>query len=82
MLPHAVAVAPDIDDVTVVNQTIDESSGHDFVAQDLAPLFEALVGGKHGTSVLVAPVDELEKSIAPVCLTGRYPISSTTRSEG
>ena len=44
-----------------MQQAIDECSGHDFVAQDLTPLFEPFVGGQHGGCALVAPVDELEE---------------------
>ncbi len=61
VLAHAVAVATDVDDVTVVEQAIDERSGHDLVAQDLAPLLEPLVGRQHGGCALIAPVDELEE---------------------
>ena len=35
MLAHAVAAAADVDDMAVVQQAIDERSGHDLVAQDL-----------------------------------------------
>ena len=61
VMTHPVAVAADIDDVTVVQESVDERRGHNFVAQDLAPLFEALIGCQHGGRVLVAPVDELEE---------------------
>ena len=37
VMTHAVAVAADVDDVTVVQQPVDECRGHDLVAQDLAP---------------------------------------------
>ena len=58
---HAVAVAADVDDVAAVEQPVEQRGGHDLVAEDLSPLLEALVGGEHGRSVLVAPVDELEE---------------------
>ncbi len=61
VLPHPVAVATDVDDMTVVQQTIDEGSGHDLVAQDLSPVLEAFVGGEHSGGALIAPVDELEE---------------------
>ena len=61
MLPHAVAVAPDVDDVAVVEQPIDERGGHDLVAEDVPSLLEALVGGEDDGADLVAPVDELEE---------------------
>ena len=34
VLAHAVAAPADVDDMAVVQQAIDESSGHDLVAQD------------------------------------------------
>ena len=39
---HAVAVAADVDDVTVVQQAIDQRRGHHLIAQHLAPLIELL----------------------------------------
>ncbi len=35
VLPHPVAVAPDVDDVAVVQEAVDQGRGHDVVAQDL-----------------------------------------------
>ena len=61
MLAHAVAAAADVDDVTVVQEPVDERNGHDVVAQDLAPLLEAFVGRQHRGCALIAPVDELEE---------------------
>ena len=49
-----------------MQQPVDERSGHDFVAQDLTPLFEPFVGREHGGCALVAPVDELELGLALV----------------
>ena len=43
VLAHPVAVAADVDDVAVVvQQAVDESRGHDLVAEDAAPFLEAL----------------------------------------
>ena len=61
MIPHRVAVAPDVDDVAVVYETVDESGGHHLVAKHTSPLLEALVGGQHCRRPLVASVDELEE---------------------
>ena len=58
---HPVAVAPDVDDVASVEHPVEQRGGHDLVVQGLSPLLEALVGGEHGRSVLVAPVDKLEE---------------------
>ena len=43
VLAHPVAAAADVDDMAVMQQAIDERSGHDLVAQDLAPLLEAFM---------------------------------------
>ena len=61
VLAHPVAAAADVDDMAVMQQPIDERSGHDLVAQDLAPLLEAFIGGQHSGCALIAPVDELEE---------------------
>ena len=37
MLPHAVAVAADVNHVAVMHEPVDEGSSHDLVAQDRAP---------------------------------------------
>ena len=72
VLTHPVAVAVDVDDMAVVQQAIDERSSHDLVAQDLAPLLEALVGRQHSGYALIAPVDELEEEHrAGLAVTGR-----------
>jgi hypothetical protein len=47
--------------VAVVQEPIDQRGGHDFVAEDLAPLLEALVRGERGGSALIAPGDHLEE---------------------
>ena len=44
-----------------VEQPVEQGSGHDLIAEDAAPLLEALVGREHGRGVAVAPVDELEE---------------------
>ena len=40
MLPEAVAVAADVDDMTVMHEAIDERGSHDLIAEDLAPKVE------------------------------------------
>jgi hypothetical protein len=65
MVPHSVAVAPDIDDVTVVHEPVDQGTGHDFVAEDLAPFLEALVRSEHRGCVLIAAAHELEEEHRP-----------------
>ena len=44
VLAHPVAAAADVDDMAVMQQAIDERSGHDLVAQDLAPLLVGFIG--------------------------------------
>ncbi len=61
VLPQAVAVAADVDDVAVVDESIDQRGRHDLIAKDLAPLFEAFVARENGGGVLVAPGDQLEE---------------------
>jgi len=43
MSSHPVAVAPDVDDVAVVQDTVDQRGRHDVVAEHAAPFFEPLV---------------------------------------
>ena len=42
VVAHAVAVAPDVDDVAAVQPAVELGHGHDLVAEDAAPLLEAL----------------------------------------
>ena len=63
MFPHAVAVAPDIDDVAVVDQAINQRRGHHLVAKDVAPLLKGFVTGEHGRRVFVASAHELEEEL-------------------
>ena len=61
MLAHPVTVASDIDQMAMMQNSIDQSGGHDLVAEHGPPLFEALVRGQHRRSLLVASTDELEE---------------------
>jgi len=36
-MPQAIAIAADVDEVTVMDEAIDERRRHDLVAEDLAP---------------------------------------------
>ena len=65
VLAHAVAVAPDVDDVTVTHEAVDERARHDVVAQDVAPVLEAFVAREHGGRPLVAAAHELEEQHRP-----------------
>jgi len=44
-----------------MDEAIDESRGHDVVAKDVAPLFEALIRREHRGRVLVPPCHQLKK---------------------
>jgi hypothetical protein len=66
VLPHAVTVAANRHEVTVMDETIDQGGGHDLIAEDLAPLLKTVVGGRqHGRGVLVATRHRL-KDTAPM----------------
>ena len=71
VLSHAVAVSSDVDEMAVVQDSVDESCGHDLIAENLSPLLEALVGGQHRRVVLVAPADELEEEHGSVAADGQ-----------
>src|SRR6266568_8993928 len=63
--PHAVAIAPNVDDVTVMHEPVDQRAGHDVVPEDLAPLLEALVAREHGGGPLVAPAHQVKEEHRP-----------------
>ena len=50
---HPVAVAPDVDHVAAVEQAVQEGGGHHLVAENPAPLLEALVRGQDRGGTLV-----------------------------
>ena len=80
MIPHAVGVPSDVDDMAVVDQPVDQSGGHHLVAEHAAPVLEALVRGQHGRGPLVSGVDELEEEHGAVLrrpiLTPQYQATS------
>jgi len=43
MLPEPEAVAADVDDVVVMHEPVDQRGGDEFVPEELAPFFKALV---------------------------------------
>lgn len=47
--------------LTMGQDPVDERGSHHVVAEDFAPLLEALVGGEHGRGVLVAAIHKLEE---------------------
>jgi hypothetical protein len=44
VLPHAVAVAANRDEMTVMHEAIDESGRHDVIAEDFPPFLKAFIG--------------------------------------
>ncbi len=61
VVTHPVAGAADVNDVAVMDEAIDECSGHDVVAKDFAPFLETFVGSEDRGGDLVTAVDELEE---------------------
>jgi hypothetical protein len=43
VLPKPIAVAPDVDDVAVVKQAVDQGGGHDLISKYRFPVFQARV---------------------------------------
>ena len=66
MLSQPIAVAFDLYHDGVVQQSVQQCSGHDRVAEDLAPLCEATVGGEDHGVFLVACIDQLKEQTGTV----------------
>lgn len=62
MLAQAVTRSLDLDDDDVMEETIEERGGDNWVAEDLAPFGKATVGGEDHGGALVAGIDELERT--------------------
>jgi len=54
----------DLDDDGVMEETIEERGGDNWVAEDLAPFGKATVGGEDHGGALAAGIDELEEQVA------------------
>ncbi len=52
VISYAVAVPPGVDDVTVVEQAVDEGACHDVVPEDRAPVFEVHVSERTASRLL------------------------------
>ena len=63
MLSKAIAGALDLDDLSVMQQAIEQGCGDNLVAEDVAPFAEAAVGGEDHGAALVTCVDELEEQV-------------------
>ena len=59
-LPEPVALATDVQHVAVVQEPVQDGRGDHGVAQQFAPLGEALVGGQNDAAPLVAGRDQGE----------------------
>lgn len=66
VLTQAVAGALDLDDYGVVQEPIEERGGDHRVAEDLAPLGKAPVGGEDHRAPRVSRVDQLEEQAAAI----------------
>jgi hypothetical protein len=64
VLTEPVARTFNLDDNVVVEQPIEEGSGDNGIAEDLAPFGEAAVGGEDHGALLVAGIEGLEEQIA------------------
>jgi hypothetical protein len=71
VVAHAVSVAPDVDDVAAMQESVDQGPGHEVVAEDLAPLVERLVRSENGRGRFVPPRHQLKKGMAPFREVGR-----------
>jgi hypothetical protein len=64
---QSIAVTADGDDVTVVQQTIEDGGGDDGIAEYRAPLADAAVAGEQDCTAFVTTADELKEEM---CCTG------------
>ena len=63
-LPEPVALAPDVQDMAVMQQPVQDGRGDHRVAQEFAPLAEALVGREDDAAPLVPGRHQGEKAVA------------------
>jgi hypothetical protein len=61
VVAHAVAVAVDLKDGGVVEESVEDRGGDGGVFEDLAPAGDAAVGGEDDRAVFVAAADDLEE---------------------
>ena len=67
---EAIAVAIELQDVTVVGKTVQEGAGEAFVAEDLHPPCELQVSGNQQASLEVTVRADLEEEPGPICSKG------------
>jgi hypothetical protein len=71
VLAQPIAGTLDLHDDGMVQQSVEQCRGHHRIAEHLAPLGEAPVGGEDHGALFVAGVDELEEQIAAAWGDGR-----------
>jgi hypothetical protein len=62
--PKPVAVAPHVDDHTVMKQAVQKCRDNDRIMEQFGPVGEGLVGGDNGAGLLIPVGNESEKEIA------------------
>ena len=63
---ETVGFAPDVDDGSVMQDTIEDGGGNGDVGKDLVPLGEGLIGSEDGGGLLIPPGNQLEEQICPL----------------
>ena len=71
MLAQSIRGALDFDDDGVMEEAVEQSGGEDVVADDVAPVPEAAIGGEDEGALFVPCVDELEEQGCPAGLKGQ-----------
>src|SRR5690606_12208896 len=63
LLPQAIAIAADREDLAVMEQAIEDRGRHHGIAEDAAPLADRAIAGDEHAAALVAARDELEEEV-------------------
>ena len=61
---ESIATTGDREDLSVVEQSIEDGAGGRHVAQELSPFFDGTIGGHQGGAVFVAAHDDLQEDFA------------------
>ena len=67
---EAVRLALDVNDSTMMQDTIQDGGGNGDVGKDLIPLGEGLIGGEDGGGLLIASGNQLEEQICALNVHG------------
>jgi len=65
LLVEAIALAVQLEDMTVMGQTIQQGRGHAFALEDLAPFAERQIAGDQQAGPFVAIGEDLEQQLGP-----------------